>query len=93
MGIFPFTVLQIGNGSITSTINGNLQYSQDLPQELPCILKFRGEYKYVHKIKVLLPTPADHEPPSKKRKTSNQGIDEEPTDFSVIPMLPLGIVL
>ena len=58
VGIFPFTVLQIGNGSITSTINGNLQYSQDLPQELPCILKFRGEYKYVHKIKVLLPTPA-----------------------------------
>ena len=87
--------LQIGNGSITSTITGNRQYSQDLPQgglELPCILKFRGESKYIDKIKILLPTaPSEHndEPPTKKRKTPNQEIivdeDLEPTFSTLIP--------
>ena len=69
------------NRLITARVTDSRQYSRDLPQgglEVPCVLKFIGEEKYVE-IKILLPHPTNTEPmhdeeqpaASKKRKLSD----------------------
>ena len=68
------------NGLITARVTDSRQYSRDLPQgglEVPCVLKFIGEAKYVENVKILYPTnkePMNHEEQpaaSKKRKLSD----------------------
>ncbi len=69
------------NGVMSATLTDGRQYSRDLPQgglEVPCVLTFRGESKYVEKIKKLLPTQllGGLEPASKKKKLSVVVVDD-----------------
>ena len=66
------------NGVISATVTDERQYSRDLPQgglEVPCVLKFTRESKYIEKINKLLPAQG-LEPASKKRKLSVVVVDD-----------------
>ena len=72
------------SGTISATVTDERQYSRDVPQgglEVPCVLKFTGELKYIEKIKKLLPLPrrkpAVDEPALKKRKLDLSVADDD----------------
>ena len=62
-------------GSITCEITGNRKYSHDLPQggmEVPCVLKFMGEFVKIKKVKQLFKeAPVDKAEEVKDGKAEN----------------------